>query len=127
MTSLNKTEVLSMMNASLDNGLSFTASAVPASGNVSMNYTTSGTPTLGGTSSSPSGVSSNSLTCWGYWRDYYYPAVIRESYPVYIEERAKDKGKQAFEIIKVLKDKKLVDLRKVSDFIDLMDELIKIL
>ena len=68
-----------------------------------------------------------SLTCWGYWRDYYYPSVIRESYPVYVSERAKDKGKQAFEIIKVLKDKKLVTLSKVSDFIDLMDELIKIL
>jgi len=67
------------------------------------------------------------MSCWHYWQDCYYPYVIRESYPVYIGERARDKGKQAFEIIKILKDKKLVKLGKVSDFIDLMDELIKIL
>ena len=66
-------------------------------------------------------------TCWDYWRNDYYPYVIRESYPVYLQERAKDKGKQAFEIIKILKDKKLVQLRTVGNFIDLMDELIKIL
>ena len=66
-------------------------------------------------------------TCWDYWRNDYYPYIIRESYPVYIQERAKDKGKQAFEIIKILKDKKLVQLKTVGDFIDLMDELIKIL
>lgn len=65
--------------------------------------------------------------CWGYWQDYYYPQVIRESYPVYIQERAKDKAKQAYEIVKILKDKKIVKLEKVSDFINLMDELIKIL
>ena len=88
----------SITNASLDNNLNFTT--VNGIGN---------------------------MTAWGYWTDYYYPRVIHESYPVYIQERARDKGKQAFEIIKVLKDKKLVKLEKVSDFIDLMDELIKIL
>ena len=67
------------------------------------------------------------MTGWGYWQDYYYPHVIRESYPVYLQDRSEDKGKQAFEIIKVLKDKKLVKLNKVGDVIDLMDELIKIL
>ena len=72
-------------------------------------------------------TSGSTMSCWGYWQDWYYPHVIRESYPVYIGERALDKGKQAFEIIKILKDKKLVKLEKVSDFIDLMDELIKIL
>lgn len=66
-------------------------------------------------------------TCWDYWSTGYYPQVIHTSYPVYLQERAKDKGKQAFEIIKVLKDKKLVSMTKVGDFIDLMDELIKIL
>jgi hypothetical protein len=69
----------------------------------------------------------STMSCWGYWTDYYYPSVIRESYPVYISERAKDKGKQAFEILKILKDKKLVKMDKVADFVDLMDELIKIL
>lgn len=67
------------------------------------------------------------LTGWGYWTDYYYPQVIYRDYPVYVRERAQDKGKKAFELIKVLKDKKLVKLEKVGDFIDLMDELIKIL
>lgn len=67
------------------------------------------------------------LSCWDYWRDYHYPQTIVTSYPVYIQERAKDKGKQAYEIIKVLKDKKLVDIKSVGKFIDLMDELIKIL
>lgn len=66
-------------------------------------------------------------SAWGYWTDWYYPQVIRESYPVYIKERAEDKGKQAFEIIKSLQDKKLLKLDKVSDFIEAMDTLIKIL
>ena len=66
-------------------------------------------------------------TCWSYWQSDYYPLIIRDSYPVYLQERAKDKGKQAFEIIKILKDKKLVQIKTVGGFIDLMDELIKIL
>lgn len=67
------------------------------------------------------------LTGWSYWRDYYYPTIIRESYPVYIQEKAVDKGKQAFEILKTLQDKKLIKLEKVADFIEAMDSLIKIL
>ena len=67
------------------------------------------------TSQMPIGSDATSnLTCWHYWTDYYYPQVIYRDYPVYIQERAKDKGKQAFEIIKILKDKKLVKLEKVS-------------
>ena len=66
-------------------------------------------------------------TIWQYWTDYYYPQVIRESYPIYIQERAKDSGKQAFEIIKALQDKDLIKLDKVKDFVEAMDILIKIL
>ena len=66
-------------------------------------------------------------TTWQYWTDYYYPQIIRESYPIYIQERAKDSGKQAFEIIKALQDKDLVKLDKVKDFVEAMDILIKIL
>ena len=66
-------------------------------------------------------------SCWDYWHHDYYPYVIRESYPVYLTERAIDKGKQAFEIIKMLKDKRFVKLETVADFIDAMDALIKIL
>lgn len=66
-------------------------------------------------------------TLWGYWQDQYYPQVIRESYPVYIRERAMDKGKQAFEILKALMDKNLVKIDKVKDFIEAMDTLLKTL
>ena len=66
-------------------------------------------------------------SCWNYWWGGYYPQVIKESYPVYLQERAKDSGKQAFEIIKALQDKRLMHLEKVSDFIEAMDILIKIL
>lgn len=68
-----------------------------------------------------------SATCWHYWQDYYYPNQIIHSYPVYIQDRSKDLGKQAFEIIKALQDKKLIKLDKVADFIEAMDTLIKIL
>ena len=66
-------------------------------------------------------------SCWGFWQNDYYPQIIRESYPVYLQERAQDKGKKAFEIIKILKDKKIIKLETVGDFIDAMDILIKIL
>ena len=98
-------QAMSMMNASLDS-------------NLNLNTAQNANYQLG---------EIKSLGAWGYWNEWYYPQVIRESYPVYIQDRAKDKGKQAFEIIKILKDKKLVQIPKVADFIDLMDELIKIL
>lgn len=66
-------------------------------------------------------------TVWDFWQDRYYPTVIRKEYPVYIQEQSYDKGKKAFEIIKMMKDKKLVELKTVGQFIDAMDELIKIL
>lgn len=97
------------MNCSLNDNLSFSAPAI-----------TVGTSTNAGWGGTP-------LTGWSYWTDHYYPSVIRESYPVYIQERAQDKGKQAFEIIKALQDKKLMKLDKVSDFIEAMDTLIKTL
>lgn len=85
------------------------------------------TPNVTNTTSSTSSAASPTLSIWSYWQDYYYPRVIRESYPVYIQERAVDKGKQAFEIIKMLKDKKFIKLDTVGNFIDAMDALIKIL
>ena len=69
----------------------------------------------------------SSISGWGYWQNYYYPQIIRESYPVYIKERAEDKGKKAFEIIKRLNDLKVTRIDTVKDFIDAMDALIKIL
>ena len=67
------------------------------------------------------------ISCWDYWQNWYYPQIIYPSYPVYIQERAKDNGKKAYEIIKILKDKKLIEIKTVGKFVDLMDELIKIL
>lgn len=67
------------------------------------------------------------LSSWHWWEDYYYPRVIKESYPVYIQEKALDKGKQAYEIIKMMKDKRFVKLDTGADFIEIMDALIKIL
>lgn len=64
---------------------------------------------------------------WDFWYKDYYPIVIRESYPIYLQERSMDSGKKAFEIIKLLQDKKLIKLDKVSDFIEAMDCLIKAL
>lgn len=64
---------------------------------------------------------------WGYWQNQYYPYVIRESYPIYIQEKAMDKGKQAFELLKALMDKNLVKVDKVKDFIEAMDTILKTL
>ena len=94
------------MNCSLDNNLS-----IRSDSDNSANLSSSG----------------SFVSCWQYWTDLYYPEVIRFSYPMYIQERAQDNGKKAYEIIKILKDKKLAKLNTVSDFINLMDELIKIL
>ncbi len=107
---MDKKQVMSTLNCSVDNNL-----------NISSDTTDSGSGTF------LVGSDTSNHTCWTYYQDYYYPYVIRESYPVYLQERAKDKGKHAFEIIKILKDKKLVQLKTVGDFIDLMDSLIKIL
>lgn len=94
-------------------------------GTLTIDTSANGTTTSAGISTD--NTISSGTSCWDYWHTDYYPSVIHHSYPVYMQERAKDKGKQAYEIIKILKDKKLVKLGKVGDFIDLMDELIKIL
>lgn len=66
-------------------------------------------------------------TTWDYWYEEYYPQVIERSYPVYIKEKAQDKGKKAHEVIKELKDEDFLKIDTVGDYIDLMDKLIKIL
>ena len=71
-------------NLSIDGGQLTTGGEINLADRVTVNYP----------------ASSGDLTCWDYWRDYHYPHVTN-CYPVYIQERAKDKGKQAFEIIKI--------------------------
>lgn len=108
---MDKKDVMSMMNCDVSDN--FTISFV--------------TNNIDSSTASMFSNGYDSYTCWDYWQNDYYPLVIRESYPVYLQERAQDKGKKAFEIIKMLKDKKLIKLEKVSDFINAMDALIKIL
>lgn len=111
-------------NGSLTDGLSVVYSTT--GGTTSAGLVTSGTSGTG-LSTGSSAVHCWNGSAWDFWQNCYYPQVIRESYPVYIQNRAEDKGKQAFEIIKQLQDKRLMKLEKVSDFIDAMDCLIKIL
>src|SRR3990167_7469410 len=99
------------LNCSVDGNLN-------VSGTQYLNYSLNGFGESSGT---------ETMSCWRYWQDFYYPQTIIHSYPVYLQDRAKDSGKQAFEIIKALQDKKLIKLEKVSDFIEAMDTLIKIL
>jgi len=109
---MDKNQAMSMLNCSVDSNL-----GIDTVGDYPLHFGT------GDYSFSGDGT----YTCWDYYQREYYPYIVKESYPVYLQERAKDKGKQAFEIIKILKDKKLVQLKTVGNFIDLMDELIKIL
>lgn len=105
----NKQMAMSMLNCSVDNNsLNF-----DSCNNFGINSSGIGT--------------SQQTSCWDYWQNQYYPYVIYPSYPVYIQERAVDKGKKAFEIIKLMKDKKFVIFKTVKDFIDVMDLLINIL
>ena len=107
-----------MLNNSIDNNtLTITGSSAISASNYTTGYIGDYTD---------SSIDNNG-TCWNYWYREYYPQVIRESYPIYIKEKAKDKGKQAFEIIKILSDKKIIRLDTVKNFIDAMDALIKIL
>lgn len=66
-------------------------------------------------------------TLWQFWQNEYYPHVIKESYPIYIQEKAMDKGKLAFELLKALMDKGFVKVDKVKDFVEAMDTILKTL
>jgi len=125
----SKNEVMALMKADVNDNFNVNVSAFYSEPDVTtLEYKTTSTS---GTGYNGSGIfdtiGDNKLSAWDYYQNYYYPYVIKESYPVYIQERAQDKGKQAFEIIKILKDKGLVKIKKVEDFIEAMDELIKIL
>jgi hypothetical protein len=124
----NKEQAMSMLNCQVDNNLNFSASGISvnyAVGTESINLESSGTANMLDNKTWVADYPQK-LTCWDWWSNYYYPGVIKEYYPVYIQERALDKGKQAYEIIKMLKDKKLIEIKSVSKFMELMDALIKI-
>lgn len=117
--------MMNTLNCSVDDNLNISDSNMDSAGTINFLQTLPDTGDIADLGNHA--TYTDNCTCWHYYQDYYYPIVIRESYPVYLQERAKDKAKQAFEIIKILKDKKLVQLKTVGNFIDLMDELIKIL
>ena len=76
---MDKNQVLAMSSMKLDDNLNFITNA---------SVSNFGFPTS----------TTDNVSCWHYWQDYYYPQVIHPSYPVYIRERAEDKGKAAFEM-----------------------------
>lgn len=58
----------------------------------------------------------------------YYP--YQEYYPIYTYwygENKEDKTVKAFKIIQLLMDKKIVEIDKAKDFIELVDEVVKML
>jgi hypothetical protein len=67
------------------------------------------------------------ITQYDDWKDIYYRGPLRPIGHTYPPSFREDKGEKAFKIIKALMDKKLVQIEKIEQFIDLMDELIKIL
>ena len=108
-----------MMNCAID-GQNINTDAIVTTGSLP-----AGSSSLTYTSGSAGANSASS--CWGYWQNYYYPQIIRESYPIYLQEKAMDKGKQAFELVKALMDKKLLNIEKVKDFVEAMDTVLKTL
>lgn len=121
----NKDQIMSLMSTNVDDNLNLKVNAFEL--NDAVSGSSSGDYIKNLEVGDLDLLQDKNLSCWHYWQDYYYPHVIRESYPVYIREQAQDKGRKAFEIIKMLKDKKIIKLDTVSDFIDAMDELIKII
>ena len=123
---LNKQQKMSMKVLSVDDSLNI-KNLEEAISNKSGDFTSG---EIGGYSpdkTAEANLLKQDLSCWGYWQDHYYPQVIRESYPIYIRNEAEDKGRKAFEIIKMMKDKKIIKLDTVADFIEAMDALIKII
>lgn len=66
--------------------------------------------------------SNNCIITPSWYRDYYYPVY----YPTYVYSHHTE-TEIAFKVAKMLQEKKLVNLRTVKQFVDLVDELIKVL
>ena len=65
--------------------------------------------------------------CYDYWheqRPIIYPTPINYTFCSHTIE---DKGLKALSIIKVLIKKKLIKIDTIEQFVDIMDELVKIL
>lgn len=122
----HRDSTMAMLSAPLDKNLSLNCSASMATSG----FGSSGDFTAGGWGDTSGTIKTNAvhtLGAYDFYQNHYYPYIVKESYPVYLQERALDKGKQAFEIIKVLQDKKLMKMTTAKEFIDAMDLLIKTL
>ena len=66
---------------------------------------------------------------WDYWVEPYpwYQPIVKEYYPVYYDwySSSSNKHKQAFDVAKMLVKKKLVDPKKIKDFIELVESIYK--
>ena len=116
-----------MMNCSINND-SFTVNASDITNYSSGDCTDgAGVSTITPTFYDWDNDTSGDISCWHWWQNYYYPYVVIPSYPVYIKEKSYDKGEKAYQIIKTLRDKKILNVETVKDFVKAMDELIKLL
>lgn len=137
MENFGKDVVMSLLNSPV-NGLSVSYSSGRPSGSINYcqavdNSYKDAVPNALGTIMTTAGAANatyiypntQKLSLWDYWSDHYYPWVIKESYPVWMQERSMDKGKQAFELVKALMDKKLLKVDSVKDFVEAMDVVLK--
>jgi len=62
----------------------------------------------------------NTTNCYQWYKDHYYPQI-------YYTQPKIDKGELAYKIIKTLIDEKLIDIKTVKNFTDIMDKIINIL
>ena len=60
------------------------------------------------------------------WPDFqpYYPA-IKEYYPIYFGWQNENKTEKAFEIVNILLKEKIIKLKKVKDFVELVNIIAK--
>ena len=70
------------------------------------------------------GTAGDIIQGYDYYRNWWYPTFYPYSSTTILQE---DKGIKAKDILCMLMDKKLVSIRTVKDFVNMMDEIIKIL
>ena len=79
--------------------------------------------TYGGSNFVYSPSKTEKYNCFDYYQHYYwYPMYIPQTYVL-----NEDKGKKSLEVLKTLMDEKVITIKTVKQFCELMDRLIKIL
>ncbi len=64
-----------------------------------------------------------------YWTPTWYNPLVRTYYPVYLGyyNFNGDKHQKAFAVAKLLIEKEIIDIKKVKDFIELVESIFKII